>query len=245
MILSARNTTDAVRLHSCLKNKSCAIIKNNVVFCEGNVDIGEYQHAGSILVRNMDDYLYEELTDGLIALQSVSVTTMEARKNFSREDLPLFRLPDCQFSGSGNHVILFFSSQYINNPLDVLATLALHLEPERAYSSIKMDYIPYKDKLIYYILFSYPRYVHSNFNDILNIKNAVNEIQDMVSNNSIMPESQINFQKEFFSEYEYLESFADLFQEGAVVFSPFMKLEQYQKTIENFAKAFKGVDVYA
>lgn len=230
MIYLNESTIKSVLLHQYIKNNysTDVIIKNNLVFCDGDIDMPP--KIGCVLVKELSEYLYESLTNDLSDIYNPNELMLgDFDTNFHVKYLQNFIIPKNRFSSTGNHVAMYFSTGYISNPLDVLATFVNMLHPKGAYGSIKLDFVLYKDKIIYYIMFSYPKTIDTNTKDIIDMREALFSVTEITKVGSMVPDAQINFQKELLSQFPEINRLTNIKYEGCRVSSPCILLSDYEK----------------
>ncbi|MCL2574199.1 MAG: hypothetical protein FWE34_06600 [Defluviitaleaceae bacterium] len=99
------------------------------------------------------------------------------------------------------------------------------ISPKGVYGSIKADFIPYKEKIVYYFLFSYPGHIESNMSEIANIKDGLISERNILKAGDSVPISQICFQKRFLNEFSIITDGSHVRYEGISIASPFIALD--------------------
>ena len=123
---------------------------------------------------------------------------------------------------SGNTILLYFSTNLIANPLDVLFSVTQNLKLKNKYFAVDFDYLIYKDEIIYYIMFRYSLSLEPNLSEILDLKQSIIQSTFKIMPDSALPNHHKNFQKELLHEFDRTECIESaLTFKHHSVFSPF------------------------
>lgn len=228
MILFSSDLKKNILLHQYLNinYKDNLLLKNNLIYFnhEDKLDLTK---EIKLINDNLSDYLYYYLNKSIdIKIDNiVKINEFGFSDDVNFEILDEFEyIPDVFFS-KGNVAILYFSSKYIRNPLDVLYTIIENIEITNKYYDVKIDYLIYRDKIIYYILFRYSLSSSEHLKEIGYIKDTILNIKDIVVNKTIFPIIQQEFESKFLDKFPDIDNLSNnIVYEGMSIFTPYKKI---------------------
>ncbi|MCL2619636.1 MAG: hypothetical protein FWD97_01710 [Defluviitaleaceae bacterium] len=218
MLYYSNDITANIALDNFIKtqlNKD-SIIKNNFVY----TDVTEKCIVDAVsYLKDYNDYLYYLLNDltGVFFNYDISLTTFDTSQDLDLSTLKRFSYVKEGFFSKGNCVTLYFSSDHISNPLDVLYSLNNMLTLSFEYFDVVMDYLLFEDKIVYYMLFRYSLLLEPNLSEIMKIKDLINdsfELTHCKDKDNIFPIMQVKFENEHMSSFPVLKVGDRLLFEG-------------------------------
>lgn len=201
------------------------MLKNNIIFLTENLDLKLLGQRRGVLL-NSDDHLFYlvNIPEQTRLTSEINFEEMSIYSKINYEDLDDFKFQKIGFFPKGNVRILYFSSKIIRNPLDVIGQIVSTISLEGEYHDVKIDYLLFKNKIIYYLLFRYSLGPNRNLDEIKNVKTEILKIKKYCNRQVIFPEVQIKFQELHLSQFEDINSLDNgLAYEGSSLFTPFYK----------------------
>lgn len=216
-------------------DKNLYLLKNNVIFTNAkNITNCKAEYS---LVENLHEYLFFILNNNI----KLPLENKIEMKDFSiTENLPIkkmneFKLPDNSFFSKGNVIILYFSSKYISNPLDVLYSFSLLLNLKNTYYDIKLDFLLFKNKIVYYLFFRFSHEFKKHYSEILEHKDKIINNSKLISEKNIFSKEQREFERIELKTFPVLSSFkTNIIFEGMRYFTPLINNIKFRRSyIEN------------
>jgi len=228
MILFSSDLKKNILLHQYLNinYKDNLILKNNLIYFN-HKDKLDLTEEIKVISDNLSEYLYYHLNKSLdIKIDNVvRINDFDSSNDVNFEILDEFEYIPNGFFSKGNVAILYFSSKYIRNPLDVLCTIIDNIEITNTYYDVKIDYLIYRNKIIYYVLFRYSLSSSEHLKEIESIRDNTLNIKDVVVNKAIFPTIQQEFESKFLNKFSSIDNLSDnIVYEGMSLFSPYKKI---------------------
>lgn len=228
MILFSSDLKKSILLYQYLNinYKDNLMLKNNLIYFNHNDKLDLIKDV-KIINDNLSDYLYYYLNKGLdIKIDNiVKINEFNSSNDINFDILNEFEYKPNGFFSKGNVTILYFSSKYIQNPLDVLYTIIDNIEITNKYYDVKVDYLIYRNKIIYYILFRYSLSSFEHLKEIESIKDTILNIKEIIVNKTIFPTIQEEFEFKFMNKFPSIHSLGNnIAYEGMSVFTPYKKI---------------------
>jgi len=216
------------------KNSYC-LFKGNIIYFD-NRDIPNYDFQYSF-IEDYKEYLFHILHNDLnVSIEnSIKINDYSIFNEIPFEKLDNFRLPSNRFFSKGNSIIFYFSSEYISNPLDILYTLSSVFILQNTYSNIVLDYIPYKNKLLYYCLFQFSNNFKEHYYEILKNIEKIMSISNIKSKKSLFSKEQILFEKREVKKFNSQSLFKNnINYEGIRYFTPHINIKGFRRDFFEF-----------
>jgi len=213
-------------LSKILKDK--VLIKNNIVY-KMKKEILEFKGKKKCVLDNLSDYVYYLINNSkkICFTDEINLDTILWKRKIDFNALDEFRFEEKGFFPKGNVNVFYFSSKFVNNPLNIISQIISSITLNGEYHDIKIDYILYNQKIVYYILFRYSLGVDRNFKDMLKAKNDILNLKRFDLNKVVFPEVQLKFQEEQLKEFQDINSIKEnLVYEGNSLFTPSYKLKE-------------------
>jgi hypothetical protein len=197
------------------------VLKGNFLYTREDIVLPS---STNVIIKKYDDYLYYVLNETIdVSLSSRSFTAPRKVERLDVESLGEFSYTEKGFFPAGNCVVLYFSSKHNPSPLDVIYTINKSIILESEYFDITLDYLIFKDKLIYYILFRYSLKLENNLSEIIKVRDGlVNSFSftECDEKNNIFPKEQVEFESKYLAGFSSFDCTSGLSYEGMSTHSP-------------------------
>lgn len=209
------------------EKKDKVLLKNNIIFLTENIDLKLLGQSREVLL-NSDDHLFYLVNnpDQTRLTSEINFEKLSTQLEINYNTLDDFKFQKIGFFSKGNVRILYFSSRFVRNPLDVIDQIVSTISLEGEYHDVKIDYLLTKNKIIYYLLFRYSFEPDRNIDEMKNVKAEILKFKKYCDRQIIFPEVQLKFQELHLSQFEDINSLDNgLIYEGSSLFTPFYKLK--------------------
>ncbi|MGM0641787.1 MAG: hypothetical protein ACQESN_10235 [Thermotogota bacterium] len=222
MLLYNKNIHLTIMMSDYLRNiKIPHVLKNNYIYYEDNFE--ENVNDKYIINFELYHYYFFHFNLNLFQMKCVKKRDFKIYFQIDRKLLPFYKgYYRRYFFPKGNVIIMNFSTNYISNPLDVLYTINKLIVLKGYYKNVVIDYLLFRNKIIYYIYFSYSGKLEANLKEIINhiklIKNS-----KITSFNDSLNKIDKDFQNLFLHNFSKIRDIDKLKFESLYIYSPYEK----------------------